>query len=353
MVHRIFVGSYTKEISTLSFDPDTHSLSLDSSVTVGHHPSWITRHPRRSSVILAGVEQADGKIVAVLYDDNGKGTIAAEFPSGGADPCTLLAVDNNLLVGNYSSGILATIPLVNDPPFVKGTGITTLAFNGTGPDKERQETSHPHQVFLHPSREEVLVPDLGGDKTWRLTKDANDVWVNQGHVDYKPGSGPRHAAFYNDILYTLLELTSEVSAHRLPPLPSQPAFITAVPTMSKFPGPPSVLGMLAAEILLPVPNKSYPTPYLYVSNRNDTSPEGDVIAIYSVADPEKIELVAEVRSGLKHLRGMLFGGPDEKYLVAGGVQGGGVKVFERIDGGKGLKEIASVDLEAPTGFLWA
>ncbi len=123
--------------------------------------------------------------------------------------------------------------------------------------------------------------------------------------------------------------------------------------MSKFPGPPSVLGMLAAEILLPVPNKSYPTPYLYVSNRNDTSPEGDVIAIYSVADPEKIELVAEVRSGLKHLRGMLFGGPDEKYLVAGGVQGGGVKVFERIDGGKGLKEIASVDLEAPTGFLWA
>ena len=157
----------------------------------------------------------------------------------------------------------------------------------------------------------------------------------------------------DDILYTLLELTSEVSAHRLLPLPAEPTHITTVPTMSKFPGPPAELGMLAAEILLPVPNQAYPTPYLYVSNRNDPSPEGDVIAIFSVANPEKLELVAEVRSGLKHLRGMLFGGPNDKYLVAGGAKGGGVKVFERTEGGKGLQEVASVDLTAPTGFLWA
>lgn len=123
--------------------------------------------------------------------------------------------------------------------------------------------------------------------------------------------------------------------------------------MSKFPGPPSEIGMLAAEILIPPPNELFSTPYIYVSNRNDPSPEGDVIAIFSAADPEKLELVAEVRSGLKHLRGMLFGGPDLKYLIAGGVHGGGVKVFERIDGGKGLKEVASHSLDAPTGFLWA
>lgn len=157
----------------------------------------------------------------------------------------------------------------------------------------------------------------------------------------------------DDILYTVLELTSEVTAHRFPPLPAEPTLLATVPTMSKFPGPPAEIGMLAAEILLPAPNKTYPTPYLYVSNRNDPSPEGDVIAIYSVANPEKVELVAEVRSGLKHLRGMVFGGPDDKYLVAGGALGGGVKVFERIEGGKGLKEVASVHLEAPTGFLWA
>ncbi len=157
----------------------------------------------------------------------------------------------------------------------------------------------------------------------------------------------------DDVLYTILELTSEITAHRFPPLPATPTLITTAPTMSKFPGNIEELGMLAAEIILPKPNASYPSPYLYASNRNDPSPEGDVIAIFSVADPEKLERVAEVRSGLKHLRGMQFGGPDDKYLIAGGARGGGVKVFERVDGGKGLKELASIALEAPTSFLWA
>lgn len=123
--------------------------------------------------------------------------------------------------------------------------------------------------------------------------------------------------------------------------------------MRQFPGDIAELNMLAAEILSPSPNSSFPTPYVYVSNRNDPSPEGDVIAIFSVEDSEKIVPVAEVRSGLKHLRGMLFGGPDNKYLIAGGAQGGGVKVFERTNGGKELKEVVSLALEAPTGFLWA
>lgn len=157
----------------------------------------------------------------------------------------------------------------------------------------------------------------------------------------------------DDVLYTILELTSEITAHRFPPLPASPTLITTASTMSKFPGNIEELGMLAAEIILPKPNASYPSPYLYASNRNDPSPEGDVIAIFSVADPEKLERVAEVRSGLKHLRGMQFGGPDDKYLIAGGARGGGVKVFERVDGGKGLKELASIALEAPTSFLWA
>ncbi|KAG2158683.1 uncharacterized protein EDB93DRAFT_1076435 [Suillus bovinus] len=37
----------------------------------------------------------------------------------------------------------------------------------------------------------------------------------------------------------------------------------------------------------------------------------------------------EVRTGLNHVQGMAFGGDEDKYLVVGGVEGGGVKVFER------------------------
>lgn len=145
--------------------------------------------------------------------------------------------------------------------------------------------------------------------------------------------------------YTLLELTSEISKH---PHPAPGSSVTETkPTLSKpLPRPNK---MLAAEILIPKPNSTFTTPYVYVSNRNDPSPEGDTISIFTT----DLELVAEVHTGLKHLRGMLFGGPDEKWLVAGGAEGGGAKVFERIDGGKGLKEVAAEkSVQSPTGFLW-
>ena len=114
--------------------------------------------------------------------------------------------------------------------------------------------------------------------------------------------------------------------------------------------------MQAAEILLPKPNATFPDPFIYVSNRNDPSPGGDTIAIFSLAAGEtEPELVTEVRTGLKHLRGMYFGGGDDNYLIAGGVEGGGVKIFERVEGGKNLKEVASLSehiVPKPACFLW-
>lgn len=155
------------------------------------------------------------------------------------------------------------------------------------------------------------------------------------------------------ILYTLLELTSHVATHLLPPLPAVPVPLSSASTLSN---PPVVLGsMLAAEIFLAPPTSSFPVPYLYVSNRNDASPEGDSIAIYSLDDPRQPKLVSEPRTGLKHLRGMVLGGKGEeegKWIVAGGVNEGGVKVFERVDGGKRLKEVAKCEVEKPTGFHW-
>lgn len=111
--------------------------------------------------------------------------------------------------------------------------------------------------------------------------------------------------------------------------------------------------MLAAEVLIPAPNASFPTPYLYLTNRNDPSPEGDTISIFSIATPDSLELVAEFRTGLRHLRGLVFGSPDARYAIAGGANGGGVKVFERINGGTSFALVAALDsVNAPTAFLW-
>ena len=97
----------------------------------------------------------------------------------------------------YSSGTLHVIPLSKEEPYLQPSGSASLEFTGTGPDKERQEASHPHQVIRHPDREEVLVPDLGADKVWRLTKNEKGIWSNAGSVNIKAGGGPRHVTFYS------------------------------------------------------------------------------------------------------------------------------------------------------------
>jgi 6-phosphogluconolactonase (cycloisomerase 2 family) len=120
--------------------------------------------------------------------------------------------------------------------------------------------------------------------------------------------------------------------------------------------------MFAAEILVSKPIRTGGLPHLYVSNRDDSSEDGDTIAIFSLIDevngqPKEIpQLVKQVSTGLKHVRGISFGGADDKWLIAGGVNEGGVKVFNRVKGDKGEESLEFVaqnqNIEKPTSFVW-
>ena len=154
------------------------------------------------------------------------------------------------------------------------------------------------------------------------------------------------------ILYTLCELTSQLAVHRFPQLPAPPLPICVLSTFV-IPPKPSEDIPPAAELIIAPASPSFDTTYLYASNRNNPSPLGDTIAIFSLADPEQPKLVNEVHTGLKHVRGIELGGLEGRWLIAGGVQGGGVKVFERTDGGRGLTEVVhNARVQKPTGFLW-
>ena len=165
-------------------------------------------------------------------------------------------------------------------------------------------------------------------------------------------------------MYTLTELTSNLTAHNLPPLPALPKLLSITSTLQLQPG--EVLGDRAAAELLLAPalrgdgrrsrsssSGDCPKPLLYATNRNDPSPEGDPLAIFSLEDPTTPALIREVHTGLRHLRGAAIGGEDGRYIIMGGMLGGGVKMYERIEGGRALMEIATLpDIERPTGFLW-
>ena len=69
--------------------------------------------------------------------------------------------------------------------------------------------------------------------------------------------------------------------------------------------------------------------FLYaVSNWNDLSPEGTV---FSLEKPRAPELVADVHTGLRHLRAATVVGEDSHWVVLGGTRGGGIKVYERVE----------------------
>ncbi|KIY46087.1 putative isomerase YbhE [Fistulina hepatica ATCC 64428] len=342
----ILVASYTDEVTTLKWTPDTGSLEVSSAVKTGERPSWLLPSTHDNTIVYAALEQGDGKIAAIKYDKDARGRVVATLPSGGSAPCALDAIPGELFIANYLSGCVAILPTSASAPYLLKEPYL-VHFTGTGPNKERQEGSHAHQPLYISERDELLVADLGVDRVWRLKRTAeNGRWAIHGSFVYPSGSGPRHMALYGGHLYTLLELSSSLSKVPYPPPTDGEPKIVVVDTMSN--PPPKPTDMLAAEILIPPPNDTFKTPYIYVSNRNDPSPEGDIISIFT---PD-LELVTEVRSGLKHLRGMAFGGPDNKWLVAGGQFSGGVKMFERVDGGKDLKVVGAVEVELSTNFVW-
>lgn len=150
-------------------------------------------------------------------------------------------------------------------------------------------------------------------------------------------------------LYTLHELSNTLTKQVIPPLGSstQPeitATLNIIPSDSTNPS-----AHTAAELILSPASSTFPTRYLYATNRGDTS---DAITIISIAG-NSLTIIAQIRTGLKTVRGAVLSPGDGKYLVVGGQDSGGVVVYERINGGMSLKEVARTSgLQNPTGFVW-
>ena len=112
MTNYILVGSFSTDITTLAFDPTTETLQITSSLTVGHHPSWIASHNAHPSLIWTGLEQSEGKILALSYDERGNCKVVSEASSAGSDPCSLLADEHELIVTNVRSALSLIKPIL-------------------------------------------------------------------------------------------------------------------------------------------------------------------------------------------------------------------------------------------------
>jgi len=100
MAHRILVASEASSITTLYFDSAVGSLEISSDIIVGQRPSWLTSHKSHPGMVFTGIEQSDGKVVALRYDEQGEGEVISEASSGGQGPCSLLATRDEILIAN-------------------------------------------------------------------------------------------------------------------------------------------------------------------------------------------------------------------------------------------------------------
>lgn len=162
--------------------------------TVGQLSS-ICRHPVLP--IVYGTASARGVVHAWRVAD-GAATPLGELASG-EDPCHL-AVDPSgrlLAAANYGSSTLTLIALAEDGSF---GAMASLVLEGQGPDAERQEAAHPHQVLFHDGL--MLVVDLGADLVRRFAIDlsapAGRMLTPIAPLHAPAGSGPRHGVFLPD-----------------------------------------------------------------------------------------------------------------------------------------------------------
>jgi 6-phosphogluconolactonase (cycloisomerase 2 family) len=171
----------------------------------------------------------DGEQATAFAIDKATGhlTLLNQQSTGGKNGVSLAvdATNRFLVVGNYSSGTVAVLPIVGDGKG-DGTGNGTLAplshlvaLSGEpGPHRDEQASSHPHDVRFDRGGRFVVVPDKGLDKVfvYRLDTASGKLVANDPPaVKTRPGAGPRHVDFHpsQPYAYVINELDSTITTY--------------------------------------------------------------------------------------------------------------------------------------------
>jgi 6-phosphogluconolactonase len=221
-----------------------------------------------------------------------------------------------LLSANYTSGSVAVHPIGPDGSL--GAATQFLQREGTGPNADRQEGPHAHQIAFDPAGAFVFDIDLGSDTVYSstLTEDGQLEEVDRLHIH--PGAGPRHMVFHPQVgaAYVINELDSTLSVCGY-----ADGKLQIAQTVSTRPA--DVPGEnYPAELLISADGR-----YLYGSNRGDNS-----IAVFSTSsDGLSVELVQTIGSGGNWPRHLAFSN-DGTRLYAANEQSDGIAVFTVTDG---------------------
>ncbi|MBO0805259.1 MAG: lactonase family protein [Nocardiopsaceae bacterium] len=230
----LIIGTYTERlphvhgkadgIGAASFDPASGRLGEVRALAAARNPSYLAVTP--SGDRLYAVCESD------MFEGNRGGGLAAferDTRTGeltrlnarstvGDWPCHVaLARGGRFVVtANYGTdgGSVTVYPVRADG------GLGDLADHvrhpGSGPNAERQASSHAHMIASDPSTGDLLVADLGADTIFGYEVSGTGGLSLKRELRTRPGAGPRHLAFHPDgrHLFVVNELDGTVSVWR-------------------------------------------------------------------------------------------------------------------------------------------
>ncbi|MEV6891382.1 lactonase family protein [Kribbella sp. NPDC051137] len=313
---RIYVGSYTTQTGGgdgIAVGP-LDGLAVAATIA---DPSFLVRSAD-GRFLYATNEEQDGQVAAFAIGADGGLELLNQQPTGGAHPCHL-DIDPSgqyLLSANYSSGSVAIHPIGADGSLGEATQI--LQREGSGPNKDRQEGPHAHQIAFDIEGAYVFDVDLGSDTVYSstLTPDGRLEEVDRLHVH--PGAGPRHLVFHPSgvAAYLINELDSTLTVCSY-----ANGKLQTVQTASTRPAD-SPGENYPAELLISADGR-----FLYGSNRGDNT-----VAVFAVTpDGLSVELVQTISSGGSWPRHLAFSN-DGTVLYAANEQSDQIATFSIDDG---------------------
>ncbi len=313
----LYVGGYTRNdgdgLCALRFDPATGTLSDLRLAAPVSNPDWLTLAPDGKTLYSGGASQGKSGLTAfAIQSDGSLRAISQQVSDNNPVSLAVDATGKWLIGAYYNAGNWGIWPLEADGKI--GPRKELIQHKGSGPDKNRQQGPHAHQVMISPNNRRIWVVDLGLDKAMIYDFDARTGAVKPSVPAFAavaPGSGPRHLAFARkgQFVYVINEMGSTVSVFQGGR--GRPGAIQTIATLpASFEGKST-----GAEVLVSPDGK-----YVFASNRGY-----DSIARFAIGHDGRLKRLGWTKVG-KEPRHFTFD-PTGKWVLVGNQKERSISVF--------------------------
>lgn len=250
------------------------------------------------------------------------------------------ATGKTVVVANYTSGSVASLPVKSDGSLGEATSF--FQHMGSSVNPARQKEPHAHCIVVSPDNRFVFAADLGLDQvlSYRLDAATAKLTPNQPPFAKSPaGAGPRHLTFHPNgkLVYVINEIGNSVSVFDYN---AESGVLTDKQTISTVPS--DFKGTSHCADLKITPNGRF----LYGTNRGH-----DSIAAYRIGDDGRLTLIGiepSLGKGPQNLAIM----PGGELLLCANMPGNNVAAF-RIDAQTGsLKSVGEpISMTSPSCIM--